>query len=637
MWRTVFFINLIALSQNVLAVSLINFKADVIEHDKAGPQSATLHNINIALDLQANTTALLNAEQIEYKVIEARNVALQLDYRAKPFAQLTAKVRQKEVGQKDSTQKNDQFWLQTSLSCQLPKKVMEETWQCTEGKLAAEGINLPFSLNFTPSTSGLSADLSLNSGSFSDVAGLHAGEKLKANFKFKVVKDGKNLRWSNTLDWLGGEVFWQPFYLKDGGHQFTSSGVLEENSVNVEQAELTINNVGKLNLSGQIQLKEYAIAKLDINFPEVDLATAYPLLFKPLLEKTALGNVEIAGHAGLQMAIRNNAVTTFNLKLNNVDIEDENKKFAFYKMNASIPWSYDDVKNVNLTYASGQLLNLPLGNTKIQAEVNRYSLVASRIDLPILDGALQLSDISAARVGSKWSWHLTSKLTPISMEALSQALKLPLLQGKASAEIPLVTYNNGMLTTDGEIVLNVFDGKAAVSNLTMQDPLSSTPKLSANMTMRNLDLGSVTRTFSFGGIEGKLDVDVENLQMQNWKPVWFDATVKSSPGKYPKKISQRAVENISALGGAGAAAAVQRSVLRFFKDFNYEKIGLSCKLRNDICQMGGVESTPGGYVIVKGSGIPAITILGYNQTVGWAELLSRVKRVTDSNTKVIIK
>ncbi|HAJ72846.1 MAG TPA: hypothetical protein DCO68_12295, partial [Methylophilaceae bacterium] len=98
-------------------------------------------------------------------------------------------------------------------------------------------------------------------------------------------------------------------------------------------------------------------------------------------------------------------------------------------------------------------------------------------------------------------------------------------------------------------------------------------------------------------------------------------------------ISQRAVQNISALGGAGAAAAIQRSFLSFFEQFNYEKIGLSCQLRNDICQMGGVESTQGGYVIVKGSGIPAITVMGYNHTVGWSELLSRIKRITDSNTK----
>jgi hypothetical protein len=320
-----------------------------------------------------------------------------------------------------------------------------------------------------------------------------------------------------------------------------------------------------------------------------------------------------------------------------VDVADKDQKFAFYKLNANFPWSYDSPKNLSLSYESGELLNLPLGKTKLEAEVNRYSLTAPNIRLPILDAALSLSDISAARIGGQWYWHLSSKLEPISMADFSTKLNLPRMSGKASAEIPLVTYSNGILTTDGSVVLNVFNGTATVTQLTMQTPLGIAPKLNADIALRNLDLGDLTRTFSFGAIEGKLDGDIEDLELQNWKPVRFDAMVQSSPGKYPKKISQRAVENISALGGGGAAAAVQRSFLRFFKQFNYGKMGLSCRLRNDICQMGGIESTPHGYVIVKGSGIPAITVMGYNQTVGWSELLGRIKRVTDGNSKAIVK
>jgi hypothetical protein len=275
--------------------------------------------------------------------------------------------------------------------------------------------------------------------------------------------------------------------------------------------------------------------------------------------------------------------------------------------------------------------------TKLDAVVDRYAFTSPLINLPILDGALTLSNVSAARTGGKWYWHLRAELTPIAMEDFSSALNLPPMKGRASAEIPLVTYADGNLTTDGSLVLHVFNGTATVTQLTMQSPLGIAPKLNADIALRNLDLGVLTSTFSFGAIEGKLDGDIKGLALQNWQPVQFEAVVQSSPGKYPKKISQRAVENISALGGGGAAAAVQRSFLRFFKQFNYGKMGLSCRLRNDICEMGGVESTPNGYVIVKGSGIPAITVMGYNRTVGWTELLARVKRVTEGNTKAVIQ
>ena len=46
-------------------------------------------------------------------------------------------------------------------------------------------------------------------------------------------------------------------------------------------------------------------------------------------------------------------------------------------------------------------------------------------------------------------------------------------------------------------------------------------------------------------------------------------------------------------------------------------------------------NVPQGYVIVRGGGIPAISVMGYNRNVGWRELLDRLKRVTEGN--VIVK
>ena len=53
--------------------------------------------------------------------------------------------------------------------------------------------------------------------------------------------------------------------------------------------------------------------------------------------------------------------------------------------------------------------------------------------------------------------------------------------------------------------------------------------------------------------------------------------------------------------------------------------------------MGGVESAPQGYIIVKGGGIPAITVMGYNRNVNWRELIDRLQRITQGNVKPIIQ
>lgn len=538
----------------------------------------------------------------------------------------------------------DKAWSDAALSCDAFSNPEAGKWNCAGGKLISKLLTTPFALVFTSNeTKGLQqfgAAISLQQASFNDEAGLHAGEKVTGKIQLNLsrpLKQASGWRWQTDIDWVSGEIFWQPFYFASGGHQFKASGQLNEQLFSIADARLTLKDVGHADFSGQWQREAKAFKSLAVDTSELDLAALYPLVLKPLLEKTAYSNLEMAGKGKIGLTMENGEYRSFQLALDDADIADKNGRFALYKINAAIPWSYDGVHDLSLAYEGGHLLKIPLGQTNLTAEVNRYALTASQLKFPILDGALTVSDVSAAWVNRQWHWHLRANLEPITMSEFTHALGWPRMEGRISAAIPLVTYSNGHLTTDGDLQFNVFDGSISVTNLTMRDPLGIGPRMSADMQMRNLDLGALTRTFSFGNIEGKLDGDVKNLQLVNWQPTRFDAEIRNSPGRYPKKISQRAVENISALGGAGATAAIQRSFLRFFDEFNYSKIGLSCRLRNDVCEMGGVESTPQGYVIVKGSGIPAITVLGYNRNVSWSELLDRIERITTGNTKAIVR
>jgi hypothetical protein len=56
-----------------------------------------------------------------------------------------------------------------------------------------------------------------------------------------------------------------------------------------------------------------------------------------------------------------------------------------------------------------------------------------------------------------------------------------------------------------------------------------------------------------------------------------------------------------------------------------------------VCLMDGAEQTVNGYFIVKGGGIPAINVMGYNHEVDWDELLTRLKRVTKGNRKAVVE
>jgi hypothetical protein len=186
-------------------------------------------------------------------------------------------------------------------------------------------------------------------------------------------------------------------------------------------------------------------------------------------------------------------------------------------------------------------------------------------------------------------------------------------------------------------LFKVFDGTVVASQLKFSEPFGRAPRLSGNLNMRRLDLDLLTRTFSFGNVQGLIDVDVNGLVMQNWQALQFDARIASSEGSYRKKISQKAVQNISSLGGSGAVAAIQRGVVGIFENFGYKQISWTCALRNDVCVMGGVAKPTGGaYTIIAGGGIPAINVIGYNQYVSWSELITRLKRVVQENRQIIV-
>jgi hypothetical protein len=82
---------------------------------------------------------------------------------------------------------------------------------------------------------------------------------------------------------------------------------------------------------------------------------------------------------------------------------------------------------------------------------------------------------------------------------------------------------------------------------------------------------------------------------------------------------------------------ISRSFLRFFDDFSYKRLGLSCHLRNDVCEMAGIEDAEQGYYIVKGGGglPPWIDVIGYTRRVDWADLLERIKAVQNSSGPII--
>lgn len=328
-----------------------------------------------------------------------------------------------------------------------------------------------------------------------------------------------------------------------------------------------------------------------------------------------------------------------NLTLEDVSAKDKAARFQLHNLSGTLGWtSLADPVRSTLSWQGGQLYAIPFGETtfEIQSKGSQLRLIQAAT-LPILDGAVTISEFALDRpLDETTKWSFSAELSPISMPLLSEKLKWPALSGKLSGNIPHVSYQQKQITMQGDLSVNLFAGQVLIQDLRLDDPFGALPQLFANVDMKKIDLSLLTETFDFGDITGKLDGYIHDLRLSNWKAVAFDAAFATPDGdKHRRRISQRAVEQLTEVGG-GPSAALSKTFLRFFKDFSYQKMGLSCKLRNNVCDMSGVGESPTGYYIVKGGGLPPrINIIGFTRRVDWTDLLARLKAVSESDGPVI--
>jgi hypothetical protein len=481
------------------------------------------------------------------------------------------------------------------------------------------------------------ADFILADMGFGDASGLHAGEKITAAVSLQGQQRGDQWQWQSRLEWKSGDVFWQPMFLSGGGHVLSAVGVWDAKRAIVERGTLALAGIGNLEFDATLNRATGQLAAASAKTADLEVTVLYEKLLKPMLQGTALGDLRTEGRATVSVEVRDGRFTAVDLGLKSVAFEDKGRRFAVFGVDGNLPWRGDDPASAHLRVNGGEVLHVPFGAFDLPLEMRGIRVRTREVQIPVLDGRITVTDFATSGEGEGWRWRFSGGVTPVSMQQFTTALGLPVMHGMLSAVIPEVSYRQSTLKVDGALLFRVFDGTIVAQNLVLETPFGKVPRLAAEVEMRNLDLDLLTRTFSFGNITGRVDAQVKALELVNWTPVRFDARVASSAGEYPRRISQAAVQNISALGGAGAGAAIQRSFLRFFKEFGYSALGLSCKLENGVCLMGGIEDVPQGYVIVNGGGIPAIRVLGYNRNVGWHELIERLKRVTQDNVTPIVK
>jgi hypothetical protein len=448
------------------------------------------------------------------------------------------------------------------------------------------------------------------------------------------------------LDAIGGQALSGPvlFDFIANPLKLEARGRLEGETLSLADVSVFQKNLteshghASLVLGSQPRVTEAHFDVASLLFP-----AAYTSFLQIGLAATDFGQLKTTGIARGTVDVANNAVQRIQLQVNDLAMQDAKGKFAMSDVEAGLNWAAEESATVQPSYIAwsrASAYGISGGAARLDFLTRGFGFQLTRpARVPIFDGAVVVNTLSTRHLGAADA-ELTfdAKIEPISMPQLSRAFGWPELSGQLAGNIPGLTYKNRVLSVEGDLVASVFDGTVVGRRFRLQDPMGPWPRLFADVTARRLDLSLVTRTFAIGSITGRLDADVKNLELFNWSPVAFDARLYSTPGDRSKKlISQKAVTSLSNVGGGGGGvtAALQSGVLRFFDDFRYDALGLTCKLENDVCLMGGIEPAGIGYYIVRGKGLPRIDIIGNQGRVAWPQLVTQI--VSGMHSDVVVR
>lgn len=365
----------------------------------------------------------------------------------------------------------------------------------------------------------------------------------------------------------------------------------------------------------------------------------YTTYLQPFLLNTKFNALEAAGGIDATASIEEGGLRELDLRFTDVHTYDGNGRFSVAGLDGELRVS-SDAQAVQSTLrwqgASVYRLNLGAGELMLSSRDGNVE-VASWRDVPILDGALHIDALRITNAGRPdMAVMLDGALTPISMADLTQSLGWPVMSGRLTGEIAGLTWSGGRLIVGGRINIGLFGGRIIVHNLRLDDLFGLVPSLYADVDIENLDLAQLTDRFSFGKIEGRLGGRIHGLELQAWQPVYFEAEIATPEGDDSRhRINQRAVDNLGFIGG-GATGALSGGFLRYFQEYSYGRLGIRCRLYNGACELGGVEETEDGFLILTRGGVlpPWIEVKGTGRSIGWNDLIEGLSAITSNRPEI---
>lgn len=503
------------------------------------------------------------------------------------------------------------------------------------GRLTGGSLDGVMALDMEGNGFRSSSDVTLKGAGFDAEGGKLAGQGLDMRGHVTVDTTGKQDTLAADLLLQGGQWLLGPMYAALPKHQvhLSMQAVMERYGISLRHLRFT--DPGTLHLSGAMFVADDGhVRNVNLTRFSASLPGAYTRYGKAWLATLGYANLKTAGE--LEGSFWMDAHGLRALQLNASQVTAQGARLAVSGLDGALDWRRGATRPAtSLAWKQLAFSGIDLGAAQTHWRTENGQLTLQQpVAMALLGGQLHVNRLAwNPQAGNGQHLGMSLALTDIDVAQLSKAFGWPHFTGTLGGAIPGLRYVGNHVELDGGLSLSVFGGFVQVTNLAVQHPFGATPVLVGDVHLGGLNLASLTSVFDFGRITGRLDGDVKQLRLVNWTPVAFQASLTTT-GK-GGRISQRAVNNLTSVGGGGLATGLQGAVMKLFDSFGYSRIGLSCTLRGSVCHMQGIKPVDDGYLIVEGRGLPHLSVIGHQHEVSWPILVARLKAAIHGGGPVI--
>ena len=354
-----------------------------------------------------------------------------------------------------------------------------------------------------------------------------------------------------------------------------------------------------------------------------------------------LSDLALSGEFDARLRVEDGALAMVDAGFGNVSLLDPRQRFRIEGLDGTLRHVADGSVDSELRWQQGRLYDLAFGAIRLPLRSDGGTLRLSEpAALAMLGGEVRLEGFTLrppdAGGGLRIGFGLA--LDGLDLGQLSKTLGWPEFGGTLGGRIPSARYADERLDFDGGLSIQAFDGRIDVGALAMERPFGVAPTLSADLALHDLDLLAITEVFDFGSITGRLHGRIDGLRLVDWTATAFDAELHTEPRRgVRQRISQRAVQDISSVGDASFVTTLQGRLIGLFDDFGYRRIGIACRLENEVCRMSGLHSAGDGFTIVEGAGVPKLQVVGFNREVDWPTLLERLAAAAAGDVAPVVE